>query len=222
MSTETAAAPAAETTAAAPATETAPAVNPQAAETATATETTTATTEAKPDEARVEGAPEKYADFTMPEGMDVDTAALEGFAPVAKELNLTQEQAQKLVDYYAGRVKAQTEGAGEAAEKWYGERRAAEIAQANETGIAAIKADAEIGGPKFDSTKARIDEAIGAVGTPELRAKFDTLGLGNDPDLVRLVNRLIDYTPQDRGERGGGAGGAPDKTYAQILYGNNS
>ncbi len=52
-----------------------------------------------PKEETPPGAPEKYA-FTAPEGQELDTSALAQFEPVARELNLTQEQAQKLVDVY--------------------------------------------------------------------------------------------------------------------------
>lgn len=171
------------------------------------TETST-TAETSTQEAETEGAPDTYAEFAMPEGMTADTAALEVFTPTFKEIGLTQAQAQKLVDVYAGLVAKQGEGAAEQAEQWYQHRRAQEIAQANEEGIAAIKADKDLGGANFDKVKARIDGLLGAVGTPELRQKFDKLGLGNDPDLVRLLNAAIDYTPQDTGERPAGGGGA--------------
>ena len=44
-------------------------------------------------------APEKY-EFAAPEGQALDANALAVFEPIAKELGLTQEQAQKLVDIY--------------------------------------------------------------------------------------------------------------------------
>ncbi|EEJ8798826.1 peptidase, partial [Salmonella enterica subsp. enterica] len=47
-----------------------------------------------PKEETPPGAPEKYA-FTAPEGQELDTSALAQFEPVARELILTQEQAQK-------------------------------------------------------------------------------------------------------------------------------
>jgi hypothetical protein len=183
-----------------------------------ATQQDTATTEA--DAGNGEGgdtataaAPEAYS-FTMPEGMELDTAAVERYAPVFQELGLTQEQAQRLVDLRAAEVKAMQDGAGESAEKWYAERRAAEIAEANESGEAAIKADKEIGGANFDPVRSRVIEAVGSIGTPELRAEFDRLGLGNNPELVRFVNRLIDYRPQDRGEGGSTVTGG-DLPFAQ-------
>lgn len=51
------------------------------------------------------GAPEGYESFNMPEGLVIDQAMLDKFLPIARELNLTQLQAQKLVDLYSEQVK---------------------------------------------------------------------------------------------------------------------
>jgi hypothetical protein len=53
------------------------------------------------EEAQPVGAPEKYEDFKLPEGMPVNKEMTEGFKSVAKKLNLTQSQAQDLVDFSA-------------------------------------------------------------------------------------------------------------------------
>lgn len=50
--------------------------------------------------------PEKY-EVKLPEGLDQDTALLEKITPVFKELRITGEQAQKLVDVYAPHFKEQ-------------------------------------------------------------------------------------------------------------------
>ena len=47
-----------------------------------------------------------YADFTMPEGLTIDEALLAEALPIFKELGLTQEQAQKMVDFEAKKVQA--------------------------------------------------------------------------------------------------------------------
>ena len=47
------------------------------------------------------GAPEEYADFTLPEGMEADPDLIAEFKAEAKRLNLSQEDAQKLVDIQA-------------------------------------------------------------------------------------------------------------------------
>ena len=50
-------------------------------------------------ENKPEGAPDKYETFKVPEGVTLDQSAAEEFGALAKELNLTQGNAQKLVDY---------------------------------------------------------------------------------------------------------------------------
>lgn len=52
--------------------------------------------------------PDKY-ELKAPEGMSVDTAMLETFTPVFKELGITQEGAQKLAEAYAPILKSQVE-----------------------------------------------------------------------------------------------------------------
>ena len=50
------------------------------------------------------GVPEVY-DFAVPEGFEaLDEQTLAKFDPIARELNLNQEQAQKLVELYGGAV----------------------------------------------------------------------------------------------------------------------
>src|SRR5215469_16563160 len=58
------------------------------------------------------GAPEAYADFTAPSGRELDADAITAIKPLFKELNLTQAQAQLLVDAY-------NENAGKAFDKLY-------------------------------------------------------------------------------------------------------
>jgi len=55
-----------------------------------------------------QGAPENY-DIKAPEGMELDQEALGEFAPIAKELKLTNEQAQKLADVHSKTLQRQTE-----------------------------------------------------------------------------------------------------------------
>jgi len=47
----------------------------------------------------------KVEDIVIPEGMTLDTEVLEQFLPIAKELNLNKEQAQKLVDFQLSTIK---------------------------------------------------------------------------------------------------------------------
>lgn len=113
-----------------------------------------------PKEETPPGAPEKYA-FTAPEGQELDTSALAQFEPVARELNLTQEQAQKLVDVYpkvlAGVQQQQAESWQKQTEDW----------------AAAVKADKDIGGDKLASNLGAAPRAIDTFGTKELKEYLD-------------------------------------------------
>lgn len=176
----------------------------------TAADDTSATDTAAGDTAGDEaGVPEAYT-FEMPEGMELDQGLADKFTPLLKEAKVPQEVAQKFANALAEHMKAQADGSAAAIEAWYGERRQAEIAEANEAGIAAIKVDKEIGGSNFEPVKNRVVEAVGAIGTPELRQTFDKLGLANDPEIVRFIHRCIDYTPQDKGESPAGGGGTKE------------
>lgn len=58
--------------------------------------------EAKKEEtkAAAPGAPDKYSDFKAPDGIKLDPAVLAKATPIFKELGLSQDSAQKLVDTY--------------------------------------------------------------------------------------------------------------------------
>lgn len=57
--------------------------------------------ESEPAEPVVEGAPEKYEDFTAPEGTKLDAETCDAFKEAAKDLNLSQKKAQDLIDKVA-------------------------------------------------------------------------------------------------------------------------
>ena len=68
--------------------------------------------EAKKAEA-AKSVPEKY-EVKLPEGMEKDTGLLDKITPVFKEIGITGEQAQKIVDVYAPYVKQQFEAKAKA------------------------------------------------------------------------------------------------------------
>lgn len=83
------------------------------------------------------GAPEAYKDFTVPEGFTYDKDSATKFGAIAKELNLSQEQAQKLVDFYGGQMQAIDATRQGTVEGWYNDSikqyKPEEIALANRT-----------------------------------------------------------------------------------------
>lgn len=121
--------------------------------------------------------PEKY-DLKTPDGVALDEAALAEFEPIAKELKLTNEQAQKLADIHTKRMQ-ETERAN--AEQWK---------QTTANWVNDIKADKEIGGANMDSSVRHAQTALAKFGTPELKAQMDATGMGNHPELVRVFARI--------------------------------
>ena len=145
-------------------------------------------------------APEKY-EFAAPEGQELDANALSVFEPIAKELGLTQEQAQKLVDIYPQIQQQQAEAWSKQVADW-GEQ---------------VKADKEIGGDKFTASVGLAQRALDQFGNPELREYLQASGLGNHPALVRFCAKVGKSMAEDSfvvPNQGG------QRSAADILYGN--
>ncbi|MHA4213191.1 peptidase [Klebsiella pneumoniae] len=154
-------------------------------------------------EQKQEGAPEKY-EFTAAEGVDLDTEALKDFEPVARELNLTNEQAQKLVDAYpkilAGVQQRQAEAWQAQTEEW----------------AATVKADKEIGGDKLTANLGVAQRALDTFGTPELKEYLNGTGLGNHPELVKAFVKVGKAMSEDGVVTGKESG---QRSAAEVLYG---
>ena len=153
-----------------------------------------------------DGAPETYETFTLPKGMEVDNKALESFVPLAKDLNLSQAQAQKVVDYEVQRVAEFTKTQEEA---WQ---------SMQEGWRTSTKSDKEIGGPAFDQSLAAAKKFLGAYGTSELIEALDATGMGNNPELIRTFARAGKAMGEDTMAIGGSSNAS--KNPEDVLYPN--
>ena len=160
--------------------------------------------EKKPDDGKKEGAPEAYADFKVPEGVQVDKEALEAFKPLAKELGLSQEQAQKLVDLQAAQV-----GKFEKAIQTQWE-------QTQKAWVTQARDDKEIGGTKFDENLAVAAKALDAFGTPALRQMLDATGVGDHVELLRFAHKVGKAISEEKLILGGHK--TTPKSAAEVLY----
>jgi len=159
--------------------------------------------DAKPAEEKgKEGPPEKY-EFTAPKGITLDPAALEAFEPLAKELGLSQEAAQKVVNLQASLVKAQADAALKQQADW----------------IQAVKADKEIGGQNFATALRHANTALNKFGGEPLVAALQQLGIANHPELVRAFARVGKDMGEDTVHQPGSSPGGP-RDLAKILYPN--
>ena len=181
-----------------PATAAAPVSQPQQ----TAQDQTPAVPAAKTDDtAKPQGAPDAY-DFKAPEGQTFDEAIVKSYADVAKELDLPQDKAQKMLETMAPAIA----------------KRQAEQFEATKTQWAEdAKVDKEFGGDKLQENLSVALKARDAFATPELRTLLDETGLGNHPEVIRFFYRAGKAISEDSfaaGRTGNAAPGDARRLYA--------
>ncbi len=164
---------------------------------------TTATTD---DDTPALKAPETYEDFNLPEGVELNEGLLEKAGPMFKDLDLTQEQAQKLVDFQAELSEQNEQGIVEAFNKQV------------ETWQTESKNDKEFGGEKFDENLATAKLTMEKFGTPEFSKLMDDHAVSNHPEMIRFMWNIGKLLKEDVP---GGLGGALSmkKDRAEVLYG---
>lgn len=155
-----------------------------------------------------QGAPEQY-EFRPPEGAAFDDGVLGAFSDVAKELDLPQDKAQRVIDKVLPAMQArQTEQLGE----FY-----ADIGGPPDTWAASSTSDKEFGGDKLQENLAVAKKARDAFGTPALTTLLNKTGLGNHPEIVRVFYRAGQAISEDRLVTGG-QGGQSNTGDARRLY----
>jgi hypothetical protein len=157
--------------------------------------------------------PEKY-EVKLPEGMDKDTSLLEKISPVFKSMNITGEQAQKLVDVYAPHFKEQIELQAKKArdtaeanfQKFVGEERK------NTMDKLGVNAKDEL----IFAAKSR-DRFL----SPETQALLNASGISNNfnfiSDLIRLGKSISEAKLVD----GKGVRQNEVKSDGEVLYGDS-
>ncbi|TBL60741.1 peptidase [Hafnia alvei] len=151
-----------------------------------------------------EGAPEKY-EFKAAEGQQLDETALKEFEPIARELNLNQEQAQKFVDLYASKIVPQLQQ--QQIEQW---------TKQTEQWAVDAKADKEIGGDNMTANIGLAQKAFDQFGSPELKEYLNTTGLGNHPEIIRAFMKVGKSMSEDSMVMTNNTG---QRSAAEVLYG---
>lgn len=166
------------------------------------------------DKVKPEGAPESYADFTLPENMEINAAVMDEFKGMAKEANLPQEQAQKFVETGAKLVQ-------EAVENVFNEQVEA-YAKKVDSWHQTRAQDPEIGGTD-EKQKQALSEAskvVKAIGGESLMKALDETGAGNHPEIIRAFFRIRNVVGEDGKLIQGNSGGSEPKSPAQSIYPN--
>lgn len=155
-------------------------------------------------------APEKY-EFTAPEGANLDDVLLGEFEAVARELDLSQEEAQTVVNKLAPKL-------AERVAQQMADQQAQAIARAAEEWTAASTADKEIGGEKLAENLGLARKALDAFGTPELRTLLEGSRLGNHPEVIRFMVRAGRQISEDRFVPASSAPPKVSRDLASALY----
>jgi hypothetical protein len=183
-------------------------VTEEVTEVAKTEEVTTEETDGTSTEESEGDAPTDY-DFTMPEGMEINEPLMEEFKGLAKELGLSQEVGQKLIDL---QTKFEQERFEDSRKQW-------DTMQDEWTSLS--KADTEFGGVEMNANLAIAKKTIDQFGTPELKEMLDFTGAGNHPEIIRLFYRVGQAISDDNLVIGGKHIEAQAKDPANILFPND-
>ena len=123
-----------------------------------------------------EGAPETYEFNTKvadaPEELDPEVVI--AFGEVAKELDLPQDAAQKVIDKVAPVMQA---------------RQAKMVEQVRVDWANEAKADQEFGGENLNANLEVAKSSLNTFGTDALKSLLQESGLGNHPEVIRFMYR---------------------------------
>jgi len=149
--------------------------------------------EGQKQEAKEDAAPESYADFKAPEGVELNGAVVDSFKGIAKKLNLSQEKAQAVIDEITPvMVSQQVEFINKVSGQW----------------LEKAKKDAEIGGSNYDASiqraiKVRDRFGKGADGNYDADvAELFSLPIGSHPGFIKLLARVGAAISEDTPPKG--------------------
>jgi len=147
--------------------------------------------------------PEAY-EFTMPEGVELDGKAAEEFSAIAKELKLSQADAQRIADVATKMQQKQAETHVATVKGWADQ----------------CKTDKEFGGDNLEQNMSVARKAIDTFGSPELKALLNSSGIGNHPEVVRFAFKAGKAISEDTFVKSGSRAPTPESTLEKRLYPN--
>lgn len=168
--------------------------------------------QAKPnDPPQDQHAPEAYSDFTLPEGFVLEGERKDEALALFRELDMSQERAQKAIDYFTKTV------AGDAAVQQAG----FEAASLKLREDWAKEAKAELG-ERYDAEVALAKTAVNALNSSKLTEAFEQHHWGNHPELIKafaFFGKMMRDSPID-GIGNSGAAAVKPKPW-DAMYANS-
>jgi len=149
-------------------------------------------------------APESY-DLKMPEGVELDEKALEKFEPVLRELDLDNDQANKLATVFGEHMQATVEAHNQnITESW------------NETKSGweeSLKSDPDFGGNNYEKNVEIALQAVEQFGGDELKEAFEQTGMGSHPAMVKAFTAIGKAISEDDFNKSGERVTTPKSLY---------
>lgn len=148
----------------------------------------------------VREAPESYS-F---DNVDVSQEILDEYSIIAKELNMPQEEATKMLSSLAPKFK---------------EVQAKEIESMKNAWIESTKNDKELGGDGLNENLSIAKKALNNFGNEGLNNLLNETGLGNHPEVIRFFHNVGKAISEDGYVSGKTTN--QQKTLAERMYGNS-
>lgn len=148
----------------------------------------------------------KY-DLKLPEGFDAPEGLMDSFKEMAKELKLSNESAQKMVDLA---VKQAQEIESRNQEVWLAQR---------EAWREELTEDPKYGGKNLDATLRNAARVFQLYGNEAVVEALNNFGLGDHPEFVKMFARIGQALREDRlveGEKGR----PTSKSLESVFYPN--
>ena len=147
----------------------------------------------------------------------MDEAINKEISGLFKGMNLSQTQAQSLVDFYTAKT---SEAVNEPYKFWQ---------ETQEKWVKEVKSDPQLG-PRLDEVKTTISKAIDGMGDPKLAQSFreamDYTGAGNNPAFIRTFWKLAQMVTEGQHVSGNGPSAAGQRrqgetpSAARAMYPN--
>ena len=134
--------------------------------------------------------PTEYADFKLPEGVELADADKTKLVEFAKGLNLSQDQAQAMLDQH---LKNQQEAETATENAWL---------ETKDAWADEVKADPVLGGANLEKTISTCDNVVRQFASDEahlqsLQDDLMMLGLGNKKSFIQFLNNVANATKND-------------------------
>lgn len=167
-----------------------------------------ASADAKPGApAKKEDAPADKIELTLPEGSHLKQSDVDKIASFAKEQGLSKDVAQKLLERESATVASRDQAALD------------QLAEQSEAWKQEIIADKDFGGEKAAETAQLAHDVAKKFGSEVFVSELERTGLGNHPELVRMLARIGRAMESGNPNRGSGqpAGARRESTESKLY-----